>query len=177
LDVFILCFLQEVAMLIRHGIASDYLGVEENEPFLRGRLLIQRHIRHNCVQRQRFYVQHDHFLPNRPENRLLKSTLLLVLSMSAHVEIQRSCKQHLYAFDAVPPSVNYEEDQNACRPDRNLRQYKEALKWCRMLLGGTGLAPIAGSKRCLSLLFPMEILFERYVAVKLKKTCDSMAGQ
>lgn len=53
LEVFILCFLREVTHVIKHGIASDYVAIDENSNVLRGRLVTHEHIRHNAVRRER----------------------------------------------------------------------------------------------------------------------------
>lgn len=169
LEIFILCFLREVAALLRHGIASDYRAREENGPYLRGRLLVHRHIRHNSVLRHRFYVRHDHFLPDRPENRLLKTALRHVLRVSRNADNQRNCKLHLRAFDAVSVSPDIRKDSDRCRQDRNIQHYTNSLNWSRLLLSGQSPAPMSGEQRCLAVLFPMEVLFERYVAAKLRQ--------
>ncbi|MDL2290792.1 McrC family protein [Desulfovibrio sp. OttesenSCG-928-F20] len=169
LEIFIYCFLQEIAALLRHGIASDYIAREENGPYLRGRLLVQQHLRHNCVQRHRFFVLHDHFLPDRPENRLIKTALCHVLLVSRDADNQRNCKLHLRAFDAVSVSPDIRKDSDRCRQDRNIQHYKNSLNWSRLLLGGQSPALMSGVQNCLSVLFPMEVLFERYVALKLRQ--------
>ncbi len=42
----------------------------------------RRSIKKNIVQRERFYIEYDDFIRDRPENRLIKSTLCLLLKAS-----------------------------------------------------------------------------------------------
>ena len=169
LEVFITCFLNDVGELIRRGLCSDYVAVEDNQIFLRGKLMLPEHIRRNAARQERFYVRFDEFLADRPENRLVKSALLQVEKWSRDDENQRRRKIHDQAFTDVPPSRDVAADIAACRRDRNLQHYNAALSWCRLLLRGQSPIPQAGSHSCLSILFPMEKLFEHYVAVELRR--------
>jgi 5-methylcytosine-specific restriction enzyme subunit McrC len=110
LEIFIRCFLNEVTSLIRRGISSDYTPVEENIPCLRGRLLLPQHIRHNTVHRERFCVRYDEYLPDRPENRLVKAALQHARVISQDNENMRHCKICLDALDEIPASTNFRAD-------------------------------------------------------------------
>ncbi len=169
LEIFISRFLQETGSLIRKGICSDYLSTESEETFLRGKLLLQEHIRLHAVHRDRFYVQHDEFLPDRPENRLIKRALLFVLRLSGTASNRRAVRMLLDAFHAVSASRQVRTDLASCRKDRNLAHYAPALAWCRLLLCSLSPAPQSGELRCISLLFSLPYLFERHVAQKLGK--------
>lgn len=167
LEVFIACFLEEVGKLIRHGICSDYQHEEGNRTFLRGKLLLKEQVRHNAARRDCFYVQYDEFVQDRPENRLVKTALLRVAKMSRDGENVRRCRMHLDAFGTIPQAVNIVSDFSTCRHDRNLAHYTRSLAWCRILLQGQSPIPQAGQHQCLSVLFPMDVLFEKYVTLKL----------
>lgn len=49
------------------------------------------------------------------------------------------------------------------------RDYSTLLLWCQLFLSGKSFSSFSGSGAAFSLMFPMETLFERYVAVQLKK--------
>ena len=55
-----------------------------------------------------------------------------------------------------------------------MKHYETALLWCRIFLKGKSFTPFSGSHTAAALLFPMEVLFERYVAARLKQR---LAGQ
>ena len=169
LEIFLSRFLQETGSLIRKGICCDYLSTESGETFLRGKLLLQEHIRLHAAHRDRFYVQHDEFLQDRPENRLIKRTLLLALRLSGTASNRRAAHMLLDAFHAVSASRRIRADLASCRKDRNLAHYTPALAWCRLLLCGLSPAPQSGELRCISLLFSLPYLFERHVAQMLGK--------
>ena len=69
LEFFVRQFLNHLTVLMRSGLARRYVTIEENLPYLRGRLLFREHIRENLCNRARFYASHDEFSVNRPANR------------------------------------------------------------------------------------------------------------
>lgn len=167
-EIFIRMFLDEVAMLARQGLKAAYTSVEANEYFYRGKLLTAQNIRHNLVRPDRFYVCYDEFNLNRPENRLIKSTLRLLLHLSHDNINRRNAIRLLYYFDCADFSINYDVDFARCILDRSMSHYERALSWCRVLLCGNSFTAYAGSKVAIALLFPMEKIFESFVAAQLR---------
>lgn len=74
-EIFIKMFLDEVTSLTKQGLKSAYSPIEENSKYLKGKLLTAMNIRKNLANRSQFFVQYDDFNVDRPENRLIKSTL------------------------------------------------------------------------------------------------------
>ena len=56
LEIFISMFLCELEALVKKGIKSDYVALEENLNFLKGKLNINEQIKRNSVHKERFYV-------------------------------------------------------------------------------------------------------------------------
>jgi len=83
LEILIAMFCEELAVLIRRGIKSDYIKKEENSRFLKGRLKLVNHIRKNVVHKERFYVEFDEYLQNRIENRIIRATLEFLYKKSS----------------------------------------------------------------------------------------------
>lgn len=169
LEAFVRMFIDEVFAIVRRGLRCDYVRVEEDARYLRGKLDLPRHILENAAHRERFAIICDRYTTDRPENRLLKSTLLFLRRHSGSPQNLRDLRLLLDAFAAVPPSVDVIGDLRRCAPDRNTRDYTWALLWCRVFLAGRGFTSFAGDDVALALLFPMEALFERYVARRLRR--------
>lgn len=79
LDVFINMFLDELDILVKQGIRKGYIRERENLHTLKGKLNFNENIKHNLIHKKRFFCEYDDFNPNRPENKLIKSTLLNIL--------------------------------------------------------------------------------------------------
>jgi 5-methylcytosine-specific restriction enzyme subunit McrC len=168
-EIFIKMFLDEVTALAKQGLKSDYTPVEANEKFYKGKILTSQNIKYNLVNKQRFYVLYDDFNMNRPENRLIKSTLRFLLKATHDSRNRQHASQLLTLFDRVDYTESYYEDFSKCLTDRSMNHYDKALSWCRVFLLGNSFTAFAGSRVALALLFPMEKVFESFVAVKLRK--------
>ena len=168
-EIFIKMFLDEVTVLTKQGLKSAYLTIENNERFCKGKLLTSQDIKHNLVTKERFYVSYDDFNINRPENRLIKTTLRFLLKASNDMQNRLFATRLLTFFDGVEYSFSCDGDFSKCFPDRSMDHYERALSWCRVFLKGNSFTAFAGSHVALALLFPMEKVFESFVAAKFRK--------
>lgn len=168
-EVFIRMFIDEVFLIAKRGLKRSYVAVEENANFFKGKMKFSQHIKLNHTHKERSFVEYDVFSLNRPENRLLKSTLLYLYKHSNSSRNRTDIKSLLNSFAEVEPSADYKADFAKYVPDRNMRDYSTALMWSRVFLMGKSFTSFAGSEIALALLFPMETLFESYVATLLKK--------
>ena len=77
---------------------------------LRSKKLLIFLIKFNFAHKERSYVEYDEFNTNRPENRLIKSTLSLLYRLTKSSKNKTDIKTLLSAFSEVPESVNYDTD-------------------------------------------------------------------
>lgn len=168
-EVFIRMFIDEVFFIAKRGLKSGYQTIASNENMLKGKLLFSEQIKHNCAHKERTYVEYDEFNTNRPENKLIKSTLLYLYRQTTSVKNKTDIRTLLNAFGDIDPSSDYEGDYAKFSPDRNTKDYSTALLWCRVFLMGKSFTSFSGSEVAFALLFPMENLFESYIAVQFKK--------
>ena len=164
LDIFIRMFLDEVFRLVKHGLRSSYETIAENRSFFKGKILFSEQLKHNFSHKERTFTEFDEFTPNCPENRLVKSTLMLLYKQTHSSRNTTDIKTLLAAFDNVPSSTDYTGDFSKAG-----KSYGTLLLWCQIFLTGKSFTSFSGSGVAFALLFPMETLFERYVAVQLKK--------
>lgn len=169
LEIFFGYFLSLVNHLVKKGIVRDYITYEDNQPFLKGKLLTAMQLKKNIIHKERFYVSYDEYETNRPENRLLKSALLLVNKLSKSLQNQKLCNELLFLFEDIPASKDYKTDFTQCKTERSLVHYQDSLAWCKILLQNQNPVSSIGALPSLSVLFPMERIFEDYVAAMLIK--------
>lgn len=168
-EIFIRMFLDEVFAIVKRGLQSGYKAVESNENTVKGKIVFPEHIKRNFAHKERTFVKFDEFNHNRPENKLIKAALLYLYRKTTSIRNKADIKTLLNMFAGVDASTDHEGDFITCVSDRNMRDYETALLWCRVFLIGRSFTSFAGSEVAYALLFPMEILFERFVALKLKK--------
>lgn len=168
-EIFIRMFISEVFAIVKGGLRCDYRQVEENSAVFKGRLVVTEQIRRNFVHRERSYVAFDSFDADRPENRLIKSALLRLYRQTGSSRNKTDLRTLLNAFGEVRPSEDVSRDFSKLIPDRNMAGYETALAWCRVFLEGRSFTAFSGSETAQALLFPMDVLFERYIAALMRK--------
>lgn len=163
-EIFIGMYVQQVSELTRRGLKSAYVRVEDNLNFYKGKLMVGEHIKKNMAHQERFYVAYDEFSLNRPENRLIKATLLKLQKLSSSSENVKAIRQLLTCFELVEPSMNYIKDFSQVIIDRNTKDYEDIMVWSKVFLTNKSFSTFAGDTNARALLFPMEKVYESYVA-------------
>lgn len=169
LEVFMQMFCQELIKVCKKGIRHDYVTIEENRPYLKGKLIFSGQIRHNLVHKERFYTSSDEYITDIASNRLIKSTLELIHSKATSHATLTLINQCLEIFEEIPSSGNIEGDFLSCTSSRHFSYYDNLLEWCKLFLQDNSFSAYSGESNAYALLFPMEKLFESYVAHMLKK--------
>ena len=163
-EIFINFYLQETDKLVKKGLKSDYISNEDNLNVLKGKLLFKEQIKYNTAHKEKFYVKYDEYQLNRPENKLIKSTLLELLNITNSMLNKTLCRQLLSHFENVDVSNNYDADFSKIKSDRNTKDYDMLMQWSKVILKKKSFTTFSGPSKSKALLFPMEKLFESYVA-------------
>ena len=172
-EIFIRQYLETLSELVKRGLKSSYILREENLRVFKGKLLIGRHLRKNFAHREKFFVAFDEYNINRPEHRLIKSTLEKLLRTTGDRENFRTANRLLADFDSVDASTNFAKDFAAVSIDRQNRGYENIMAWTKIFLSNKSFTSFAGASQAQAVLFPMETLFEAYVAAHVRKNfCD-----
>lgn len=168
-EIFIRMFVDEVFYIVKRGLKCDYETVQSNESVFKGKMVFAGQIKHNYAHKERSFVEYDEFNTNRAENKILKSTLSYLYKHTASSKNKSDIKTLLAAFSGVGESTDYKADFDRIVPDRKNADYQTALLWSRVFLMGKSFTSFSGSEVAFALLFPMETLFESYMAAQLQK--------
>ncbi len=168
-ELYINMYIQEVRKLLRHGLKSAYVTKNENLNYYKGKLDVSNHIKTNLVHKERFYMIYDDYLVDRAENRIVKATLEKLLKSSHSAENQKEIRQQLTSFEMVKSSTNYQKDFSMIHIDRTTEDYRILIEWSRFFLFNRSFTSFSGDTQSRALLFPMEKIYESYVAKYMKK--------
>ncbi len=166
-ELLLRCYLEHVTTIVRKGIARTYVTCEDNLVYLRGKLQLSEHIRRNSYNASRVYCEFDEYDIDRPINRLIKSALLIVHKLSREPANQQRCRELLFWFDGVPGTTDPRIDFRRVLRDRLVQHYAPAMPLCRLILYNLNPLTQQGDNQVVSMLFPMETVFESYVGAKL----------
>ena len=169
LEVFVRRFLEQVLELARHGLARRYVTVEENLSWLRGRIVFADQVRRNVANQARFFVAHDQLTIDRPANRLIRTSLERLQHRVRESENRQMLSQALIALTDVPLPMDVRTDWRRHHVDRSMARYHPVMKWVKLFLFNRGLATFTGAHENISVLFPMEQVFQDFVTDSFRR--------
>ncbi|MFJ5469138.1 McrC family protein [Pectobacterium carotovorum] len=168
MDVFIQQFIDSVQQIVRQGLKRDYLRQQDNLPWMKGKLRVSAQLSKNCVRRDRFQVEFDDYSAERPENRILKTAINKIRSQISNPQLLLQVNALLVNFNDIAPVGEVRIAFNQLRLDRHMRHYELALAWARLILMGQSPHCMQGDANAISLLFPMEAVFESFVTAWMR---------
>ncbi|MTI13151.1 McrC family protein [Sansalvadorimonas verongulae] len=162
-------FLGELDRLYKKGLRFSYETVEEESRFLRGQLNTSIQLRQPPGQDHRFHIRHEIFTPNRPENRLIKLALGIVREKVQQADNWRLANELGHLLEELPESLSPDLDFRRWGDSRLMTTYRDIRPWCELIIHQLNPLAQKGGHEGISLLFPMEKLFEHYVVHALRK--------
>jgi len=162
-------FLIQLDILFKRGIRFDYQYLEEEQRYLHGQLNINAQLRQPPGRQHIFQIRHDVFTPDRPENRLLKTALIKICKHTQVPENWRLAHEMVGRMVEIPLSQQIPADFKRWSSLMLMAHYQAIKPWCELVLGENMPFSVRGETRGISLLFPMEKLFEAYVESCLRK--------
>jgi 5-methylcytosine-specific restriction enzyme subunit McrC len=170
LEVFISSFIKELEILLRKELRGGYRVKREESSFIKGKVLLEEQLKTFNPARISFICEYDVFSLDVPPNRLIKSVLVKLNQITSDPLNSLRIRKHLENFDGISESVEIRNDFAYCRQHGFLlKNYEKLLSWSQVVLDNKGFSNYRGSSVNLSLLFPMEKLFESYISFMLSK--------
>lgn len=161
-------FLFELQMLVSKGLLFNYQRTEEESRFIRGQLQIQKQQLQSPARQHLFHISHDVYSPDRLENRLLKTALNYVLATCKNSENWRLANELSHHMAEIPLQTKPHRELRHWNNGKLMQIYTDIRPWCELILEKMNPNFQQGNHQGVSLLFPMEKLFEKYVETSLK---------
>ena len=153
----------EVEALLARGMRQGYVNVQDELPYVRGRIQFTAAAR-AWTRPGLAACEFSDFIPDTPENRVLRSTLealgrsRLLPGLRARV---MAATAWLAGVALVPLSAQLMSEARLTRLNSH---YRSALDLCRLYVTGRALEQPTGEVAAPAFLFPMEQVFEAAVA-------------
>ncbi|EKM0526340.1 McrC family protein [Cronobacter turicensis] len=162
-------FLRYLADLVRKGLRFDYHLIEdEHSAFIRGQLNVTAQMRMPPGRGAHFHVRYAEFSPQRIENRLLRTALDWVLKITQAGQNWRQANTLCHQLDGIEPfydTIRLPIEQWS--DGKYLYAYRAIKPWCQLILEKLNPDFQHGLHQGISLLFPMEKLYEGWVGHRL----------
>jgi 5-methylcytosine-specific restriction enzyme subunit McrC len=173
LEVFIKSYISEAETVFNHGVKSDYVLTEENIPYLKGKIKVNQNIKYNFTDKSKFFCEFSDYSPNIPANRLIKTTLIKLLKVTSSYNNYYSINKILSHLEDVNSCANVKDDLSKVNTsNRLLSKYKTLLLWSEIFLTNKSFTNFKGDNLNMAILFPMEKIFEDYIAFLFGRYSD-----
>jgi 5-methylcytosine-specific restriction enzyme subunit McrC len=165
-DQLVDAFLERTLFELRRGLDRGYTTEEDNLATLRGKLVLARHVALNAANKARFYCRHDVLTEATQISVRLKQACRVLAARALPVTLLVKCQQVLALLDDVPdlPFRHREPDPVFTRQNE---RFADIYGFACMLLESQAPDARSGEVETFSLLFDMELVFERYIAAFL----------
>ncbi|MEO9132315.1 MAG: restriction endonuclease [Sphingomonas sp.] len=171
LEVFIALFCDRLLAEVRRGLPRHYRPFEADLRALRGRLDLARQFTVNAVRLDRLACQFDALDADTPLMQVMKACVLLLVRHARGSATQRKLAELRFLLADISLVATAALPWRQVRIDRTSRRWKALLELARLLLGSRWQQThaAAAEPEGMTLLLPMNYLFERYVAVQLRR--------
>lgn len=162
LELLIALFIRRLIKAMRSGLQRQYMRHQDDLHFVRGTIDIKRQLTKRPSASARLFCEFDELSENTPLNRMLKAVVLRLHGISSSSE----SKRHLQTILDVLRNVDFSSHplKEAIQIDRSAAAYADIIPLARLLLSGDWQNTTSGHTTGTALLFPMNELFERYIA-------------
>lgn len=169
LELYFELFITEAEQLLHKGLVKRYNKVEGNRTSLKGSIQFNKHIQHNITHRERFYVKHSTYSCEHPLNSVIYKTIKLLKAINTNSVLSSRIGKLLLDYPEMP---NIKADNLFFEKiiyNRRTEGYKKAIDIARLLLLNYHPDVSRGKNHVLALMFDMNLLWEQFVYVSIRK--------
>ena len=170
LSTYFRLFLSEVQDLIKKGIPRQYAQNEGNNKFLKGQLVLPKHLRHNLHKPEQFYTRYQTFQEHHLLTQVIHEALKVLRQLYLSPPLQLLLTQIQIGFPSPPPYQWTPRDFEQLLQNPRYHAYNRLIELARLILMNFSSDIRYGQHQLLAILFDMNVLFEEYIFQQLKKT-------
>lgn len=171
LVLFYIAYLSKLKEVLKRGVHRTYVDYEENLPYLKERLLVHEHIRHNYIDKSKFYCAYSEISPDNLINKAIVKSILHIKKYRAK-QLSKHIHQISQAVDLSEiTDLNFNlKDLNNIKFNRQNARFKEIIDYCKVILRNSGASFSSSSDlKYSSYYLDMNDLFESFFAKRLEK--------
>jgi len=168
-EVIIHLFAKNLLELLKKDFVRNYNQYENNNNFLKGKLLISEQIKFNLFNESKFYCRYDVFTENHLLNQILKVTVTKLLKFKVSSQTYKLLSNCAFILQDIPLKKITFQDCSKIRFNRLNGKYKTVFNLAKLLLFGNSTALNSSNIESYSIMFDMNKLFEEFIAQFIRR--------
>ena len=183
-EILIKIFSKRLEDLLQFGVLKSYTEIEENLPYVKGRILLTQQLRHNMILKHRTYCRYPELTQDILENQIIKFTLYHVIkNFTINEELRKSLIRLYRTFEFVSMKPINPRSFANLQFNRLNEYYKPILTICKILLQNSSINPeglrtehlnALRTKESFAFLIDMNKLFETFVREYLRQNLEQL---
>lgn len=169
LDLYFEIFIKEVEYLIHCGLTKQYRKKEGNVTALKGSLQFGKQIQFNLTHKERFYVKHTTYDVEHKLHFILYKTIKLLKQINTNGALHSSIATLQLHFPEMPDIKVTEATFDKLVYNRKNQHYQKAIAIAKLILLHYHPDISKGRNNVLALMFDMNMLWEQFIYVSLRK--------
>ena len=153
-----------ISMQIKRGLGKEYIPKTEPLPSLRGKIDVTETIKTQSIQRKQLVCSYDEFSVNSYMNRIIKSTMVILLRADITKGRKKELRKLLVFFAEVDEIDLYTVNWNV-QYNRNNQTYRMLISICYLVVKGLLQTQSDGSTKLMDFLDEqrMHRLYEKFI--------------
>jgi 5-methylcytosine-specific restriction enzyme subunit McrC len=164
LEIFIGIFINEFNDLFRRKIYRTYEQQEENQQFIKGKILFSETVRRNPILKHLHFVRFDEYTINNPLNQIFKSLIFHLLNKTNSSNNKKKLVTGLTYLQDVDFINLYPNAFKKIKFDRLNTEFEPLFNLAKLFFHNQQPGLSEGKEKTFSFLLPIHLLFENFVA-------------
>ncbi len=168
-EIIIHLFAKNLLELLKRDFVRNYNQHENNNNFLKGKLLVSEQIKHNLFNESKFYCRYDVFSENHLLNQIFKAVVTKLLKFKVSNQTYKLLSNCAFILQDISLCKITLHDFNKIKFNRLNGKYKKIFNLAKLLLFGNSTELNSSNFESYSIMFDMNKLFEEFIGMFIRR--------